>query len=126
MRISIALLSFLLSSMPAWSGSITNAELLTKCKEKSESSLHFCYGFIIGTANGAQFYRNIVDVNDEYIDICFPDNISNKEIVDDYIEWAESHSDLASGPAFIGVSTSFSRKYSCPSNEEAPSRDLFK
>lgn len=73
---------------------------------------------IISTANAAQFYRNIVDVEHEYIDICFPDGISNDEIVKLYIEWAEKNTSLHSVPAFIGVSTSFSKKHSCPPKKE--------
>jgi len=54
-----------------------------------------------------------VDVKDEYIDICFPEGISNKEIVDMYIAWGEKNASLLAGSAFIGVSTSFSKKHSC-------------
>lgn len=98
--------------------SITNLQLLTFCKEKNTSGKSFCYGFVISTANAAQFYRNIVDINDKYVDICFPKNISNKEIVNLYIQWAEANPDLASSPAFIGVSTSFSQKYTCKTKDE--------
>lgn len=96
------------------------------CKESSPSSQSFCYGFIISAANAAQFYRNIVDVEKEYIDICFPDKISNQEITELYIKWAEAHPDLGSGPAFIGVSTSFSTKYSCQNKEKNNTADVYK
>ena len=94
--------------------SITNQQLVTSCKDTAIGPQNFCYGFIIAAANAAQFYRNIVDIQDEYIDICFPTNISNQEIVNDYIAWIEKNPSLIDGPAFIGVSSSFSTKYSCP------------
>ncbi|OJW51537.1 MAG: hypothetical protein BGO67_09965 [Alphaproteobacteria bacterium 41-28] len=98
--------------------SITNQELLSTCKDKSTESQNFCYGFIISAANAAQFYRNIVDVEHEFIKICFPANISNKEIVDIFIAWAEKNLSVLESPAFIGVSTSFSKKYSCSTEKE--------
>lgn len=101
-------------SAPLYGGSVTNQELLVACKDKSTATQNFCYGFIISAANAAQFYRNIVDVEQEFIDICLPENVSNQEVVDLYIAWAEKHLDLAKGPAFLGVTTSFSKKYSCP------------
>lgn len=99
---------------PSLGKSITNQELLNACKDKALAPQNFCYGFIIATSNAAQFYRNIVDIQDEYIDICFPNDISNQEIVTEYIAWIEKNPSLMDGPAFIGVSSSFSTKYSCP------------
>jgi hypothetical protein len=93
--------------------SLTNQELLKACKDKAVGPENFCYGFIIAAANAAQFYRNIVDMKDQYIDICFPKNISNQEIVNEYISWVEKNPSLVDGPAFVGVSSSFSTKYSC-------------
>jgi len=98
--------------------SITNQELLTACKDKSPAPQNFCYGFIIATSNAAQFYRNIADTQGEYIRICFPNGISNQEIVSEYITWIEKNPSLMEGPAFIGVSASFSTTYSCPSKKE--------
>lgn len=104
---------------PLFAESITNKELLEACKDQATDSQNFCYGFIIATANGAQFYRNIVDTQDDYIDICFPKTISNQEIVDLYIAWAEKNPSTADSPAFLGVSSSFSTKYSCPEKKPA-------
>ena len=101
-------------STPLVALSITNQELLKTCKDNSPGPQNFCYGFIVSAANAAQFYRNIVDIEDGYIDICFPKNISNKEIVDLYIAWVEKNPSVLNSPAFIGVSSSFSTKYSCP------------
>jgi len=103
---------------PLFAKSIPNQELLKTCKDPSPASQNFCYGFIISTANAAQLYRNITDMEDQYIDICFPEHISNKEIVDLYIAWAEKNISLAESPAFVGVSSSFSTKYSCPPKED--------
>lgn len=103
---------------PLLAKSITNQELLAACKDKSQKAQNFCFGFIISAANAAQFYRNIVDVRGQYVDICFPENISNKEIVDLYIAWAEKNVAVINTPAFIGVSTSFSTKYSCKPGKE--------
>ncbi len=119
------LLTFLLWT-PLFATSISNKELLEACQDKGKAPQNFCYGFIISAANAAQFYRNIVDVNDEYIDICFPEDISNKEIVDLYISWAQQNLSLATGPAFIGVSTSFSKKYSCSPKKEEKKESLLK
>lgn len=94
--------------------SITNQELLKACKDPALAPQNFCYGFVIATANAAQFYRNIVDIKDEFVDICFPKNISNQELVSDYIAWVEKNPSVLESPAFIGVSSSFSTKYSCP------------
>ncbi|MBY0501307.1 MAG: hypothetical protein K2P93_04830 [Alphaproteobacteria bacterium] len=102
---------------PLLAESLTNQELLKACKDKGIGPQNFCYGFIISAANAAQFYRNITDIEDEYIDICFPTNISNKEIVDLYITWIEKNPSLGKSPAFVGVSSSFSTKYSCPSKK---------
>lgn len=107
-----------LCTTPLLAKSITNQELLKVCKDKAVAPQNFCYGFIIATSNAAQFYRNIVDVQDQYIDICFPNNISNQEIVNDYIEWGTQNPSLIDSPAFMGVSSSFSTKYSCPSKKE--------
>jgi len=107
-------LSFLFLT-PLHAESITNRALLKSCKDKAPGPLNFCFGFIIATSNAAQFYRNIVDVQDEYVDICFPPDISNKEIVELFISWAEKNPAVADKPAFIGVSTSFSTRYSCDS-----------
>ncbi len=104
-------------STPLFASSISNQQLLQACKDKAIGPQNFCYGFIISAANAAQFYRNIVDVENEYIDICFPKNLSNKEIVDLYIAWVEKNPSVVNSPAFIGVSTSFSTKYSCPSTK---------
>lgn len=103
---------------PLYGDSVTNQELLLACKDKSPAKQNFCYGFIISAANAAQFYRNIVDVEHEFIDICLPEEISNQEVVDLYIAWAEKHLELAKSPAFIGVTTSFSKKYSCPPEQK--------
>src|SRR3990167_6225253 len=103
---------------PLYGASITNQELLMACKDKSPAARNFCFGFIISAANAAQFYRNIVDIENQFIDICMPDEISNKEVVDLYIAWAEKHMDLAKSPAFLGVTTSFSKEYSCPPEQK--------
>ncbi|MEB3701740.1 hypothetical protein Bealeia1_00803 [Candidatus Bealeia paramacronuclearis] len=94
--------------------SVTNKDLLAACQNPGVASQNFCYGFIVSASNAAQFYRNIMDVEDSYVDICFPENISNQDIVKLYLEWGKKNPSLAQGPAFIGVSTSFSTKYSCP------------
>lgn len=107
---------------PLTAKSITNQELAKTCKDPSPATQNFCYGFIIATSNAAQFYRNIVDVQRQYLDICFPENLSNQEIVRDYIAWVEKNPSLIQSPAFIGVSSSFSTKYSCPQKtSETPS-----
>jgi hypothetical protein len=102
--------------------SITNQELLKSCKDGSEARQNFCYGFVISAANAAQFYRNIVDTEGQYIDICFPSTVSNKDMVDLYIAWAEKNTEASDDPAFIGVSTSFSTKYSCAEKEASTSK----
>jgi hypothetical protein len=112
------LLILCLVTTPLFGKSITNQELLEACKDKSLELQNFCYGFIISAANAAQFYRNIVDVDHEFIKICFPKNISNKEIVNIFIAWAENNLSVLQSPAFIGVSTSFSKKYSCSGEKE--------
>lgn len=104
---------------PVLGKSITNKELLSACKNTNPAPQNFCYGFIIATSNAAQFYRNIVDVKDEFVDICFPDDISNKDIVNEYVTWAEKNPSFLGTPAFVGVSTSFSIKYSCKEKEKA-------
>jgi len=111
-------LIFCLVAHPLFGKSITNQELLATCKDKSVESQNFCYGFIISAANAAQFYRNIVDVEHEFIKICFPEHVSNKEIVDIFIAWAEKNLSVLQSPAFVGVSTSFSKKYSCSGEKE--------
>jgi len=105
---------------PLLATSVSNQELLKACKDQSSPSQNFCYGFIISAANAAQFYRNIADVDHEFLNICFPDNVSTKDIVNIYIAWAEKNMSVASSPAFIGVSSSFSTKYSCPSEDKEP------
>lgn len=116
MKTFFSLLMTTLFTTPLFASNVTNADLLKMCKDKSETSQNFCFGYIVSTANAAQFYRNIVDIEDEYIDICFPEDISNKEIVDLYMDWVQKNPSVLSSPAFIGVSTSFSKKYSCPAN----------
>ena len=114
----ILLFVTLFLTFPLFAKSVTNQELLKACKDKAVGPQNFCFGFIIASSNAAQFYRNLVDIQDEYIDICFPENISNKEIVNDYIEWIENNPSLINNPAFIGVSSSFSTKYSCPEKKQ--------
>lgn len=92
---------------------VTNKDLVAACSDPKPQGQNFCYGFIISAANAAQFYRNIVDVENTYLDICFPEDVSNEEIVRLYLEWAKKNPSLSEAPAFVGVSTSFSAKYSC-------------
>jgi len=113
-------------SIPLFAEGITNQELLEACKDPSSDSQNFCYGFIISAANAAQFYRNIVDTESKYVDICFPKNITNKEIMELYIGWVEKNPSTATSPAFLGVSSSFSTKYSCPVNREAKKAEIVK
>lgn len=121
MKQFLSLLLVCLFTSPLFAMSITNEELLQACKDTSVGPQNFCYGFIISAANAAQFYRNMTDIQDEYIDICLPENISNKEIVDLYIAWMEKNPSVANSPAFLGVSSSFSTKYSCK-----PEKDMKK
>lgn len=114
----LSFLFFFLMQTPLFGTSITNEELLKACNDTASGPHNFCYGFIISAANAAQFYRNIMDAEEGYLDICFPDTISNKEIVDIYVAWAKKNLALAKNPAFIGVSSSFSTKYSCNPNKE--------
>lgn len=116
-RYILALIMFFIAT-PLFAEGLTNKELLKACKDKAIAPQNFCYGFIIASSNAAQFYRNIVDIEDEYLDICFPKNISNQEIVNGYIAWIEKNPSLIDSPAFIGVSSSFSTKYSCPSKNK--------
>lgn len=104
---------FFFLKTPLLSLSITNEELLKACMDPSATTQNFCYGFVISAANAAQFYRNIVDVENELLDICFPKNVSNKELVDIYIAWAQKNTTLEKSPAFVGTSSSFSTKFSC-------------
>jgi hypothetical protein len=116
---------FFLLKMPLMSASITNEELLKACTDPSPATQNFCYGFVISATNAAQFYRNIVDVEHEFLQICFPKNIANKEIVDIYIAWAEKNMTLAKSPAFVGVSSSFSTKFSCVPNKKPQSPAVY-
>ena len=117
-KLLIFLISYLFVS-PIHAKSITNHELLKTCKDPSLPAQNFCYGFIISAANAAQFYRNIVYIEHEFINICFPEDISNKEIVDIFIAWAEKNPSVANAAAFVGVSSSFSTQYSCPQKKKA-------
>ncbi|MBS0271228.1 MAG: hypothetical protein JSR85_01100 [Proteobacteria bacterium] len=117
-RHTLSFLFLFLMQLPLFGTSITNEELLKTCTDSTPGPHNFCYGFIISAANAAQFYRNIMDAEEGYIDICFPENISNKEIVEIYIAWAKKNLALAKNPAFIGVSSSFSTKYSCKPEKE--------
>ncbi len=119
MKKLIFLLTAIFSTTPLLANSITNQELLKACKDSGPGPQNFCYGFIIATANAAQFYRNIADVQDEYVDICFPENLSNKELVNLYIVWGAKNLALATSPAFLGVSSALSIKYSCPEKKES-------
>ena len=65
-KLLILLISYLFIS-PIHAKSITNHELLKTCKDPSLPAQNFCYGFIISAANAAQFYRNIVDIEHEFI-----------------------------------------------------------
>ncbi len=118
MKIIFVLLISTFFTTPLVAKSVTNQELLKMCKDQSLSSQNFCFGFIISAANAAQFYRNVMDIEYHYIDICFPENVSNKEIVDLYVAWAEKNPANATHSAFMGVSTSFSIKYSCTPKKE--------
>lgn len=106
-------LFLIFSILPVFGKSITNQELVKACKNPAIGPQNFCYGFVISAANASQLYRNIVDSQDEYIDICFPEGITNKELVDLYLSWIEKNPGVLSSPAFIGVSSAFSTKYSC-------------
>lgn len=105
-------------TLPAFGESISNKELVKACKDKKPAAQNFCYGFIISAANGAQFYRNIVDPEDSFLDICFPENISNKEVVAVYLKWIEDNPTVLDTPAFVGVSSALSTKYSCAEAKE--------
>lgn len=104
---------FCLLASPLTAETVTNKDLVSACSDPSPQGQNFCYGFIMSAANAAQFYRNNVDVEDTYLDICFPEDISNEAIVKLYLAWAKNNPSLLEAPAFVGVSTSFSSKYSC-------------
>lgn len=113
-KFSAFIFSLFLSLASLHAEIVTNKDLLAACEDEGAAGQNFCYGFIISAANAAQFYRNMVDTQDTYLDICFSDEISNKQIVDLYKEWVKKNPSLAEAPAFVGVSTSFSSEYSCP------------
>lgn len=114
MKKHLLFIALFLFTMPLWAHSITNQELFKSCKDKAVAPQNFCYGFIIATANASEFYRNVIDAVDEYLDICFPKNISNQELVNDYLEWLNRNPSQLDSPAFLGVSSALSTKYSCP------------
>lgn len=121
-----SILSFALLCLTTnlFANSLTNQSLVKSCKDPAAGPQNYCYGFIIAAANGANFYRNIADVNDEFIDICLPKDLLPKDLVAEYIQWVEQNPSEIETPAFVGVTTSFSRKYSCPPPKKSKKKKL--
>ena len=109
----LSLLSALFFITPSYGDALTVGALLKTCEDPAQEQQSFCYGFIISATNAGQFYRNLVDTQDSFVDICFPSTISNKEVVDLFVVWAKKNKKLHDMAAFIGATTSFSTKYSC-------------
>lgn len=105
---------------------INNADLKEACKAEGDAGPNFCYGFIISAANGAQYYRNLTDVSDAFLDICFPADITNKQLVDTFLAWIDTHTEALSLPAFLGVASALSSKYSCEATGEDSSANAEK
>lgn len=116
-RLSISLLVLLATSV-AHGAAIKNKDLLEACEDKGPAGQNFCYGYIVSATNAAQYYRNLVDIQNAYLDVCFPPNVTNRMIVKTYVEWVKKYPSVLEGAAFIGVSTALSSEYSCP--EEPP------
>lgn len=100
-----------------------NKGLVQACSSSRMEDKNFCYGFMMGVAGGAQYYRNLVDANDAYIDICFPETLTNQEITNLYLAWMKDNPALVNDSAFVGVTTALSIKYSCPASDPKTSED---
>lgn len=107
----------LLSISTAHAASIKNKDLLEACQDDGPAGQNFCYGFIVSAANAAQYYRNLVDIEQKYLNICFPGNITNKDLVSTYTNWVMENPSVFERPAFVGVSTALSIAYSCESEK---------
>lgn len=101
----------------------TNKGLIQACQSNRTEDKNFCYGFMMGVAGGAQYYRNLVDANDTYMDICFPETLTNQQITEVYLAWIKDNPALINDSAFVGVTTALSIKFSCPTTDPKPSED---
>lgn len=123
MILRLLVAAFLLNAFPLMAAPTTNKGLVETCSSPRIEDKNFCFGFMMGVAGGAQYYRNIVDATDTYMDICLPETLTNQEIMNLYLEWAKQNPTLINDSAFIGVTTALSIKYSCPPSDKKPSED---
>ncbi len=124
MFIRLGLTALFLSSAPLMAATeTTNKGLIQACQSSRMEDKNFCFGFVMGVAGGAQYYRNLVDANDTYMDICFPETLTNQQITEVYLAWIKDNPALINDSAFVGVTTALSIKFSCPATDPKPSED---
>lgn len=113
-QLSLAFLLGLMGTSVAHGAAIKNKDLLAACQDKGPAGQNFCYGYIVSATNAAQYYRNLLDTQNVYLNVCFPPNVTNRMIVKTYVDWVKQYPSVLDGAAFVGVSTALSSKYSCP------------
>ena len=118
-QLSLAFLLGLMGTTVAYGAAIKNKDLLAACQDKGPAGQNFCYGYIVSATNAAQYYRNLVDTQNVYLNVCFPPNVTNRMIVKTYVDWVKQYPSVLDGAAFVGVSTALSSKYSCPDEPPA-------
>ncbi|MGL5784524.1 MAG: hypothetical protein ACRCYZ_03540 [Alphaproteobacteria bacterium] len=105
---------------------LSNQDLLKCCESDSIEKKALCAAVLENTAQSIIFYRNLLDRQDVYLDVCFPKDLSTDDLIATYIRWIKGNPSLLSDVAFLGATSALSTTYSCKKNEPSKLKDAFK
>ncbi|MGL4825532.1 MAG: hypothetical protein ACRC4G_04990 [Alphaproteobacteria bacterium] len=106
---------------------LSNQDLLKCCQSHSLDQKALCAAVLENTAQSIIFYRNLLDRQDVYLNVCFPENLSTDDLITTYIGWIKERPGLLSDAAFLGATSALSTAYSCKNKlkdafKQAPSQ----
>ncbi|MGL4427124.1 MAG: hypothetical protein ACRCUQ_05165 [Alphaproteobacteria bacterium] len=105
---------------------LSNQDLLKCCQSPSFEQKALCAAVLENTAQSIIFYRNLLDRQDVYLNVCFPENLSSDDLITTYIGWIKERPGLLSDAAFLGATSALSTAYSCKKNKPSKLKDAFK
>jgi hypothetical protein len=105
---------------------LSNQDLLKCCQSSSLEKKALCAAVLENTAQSIVFYRNLLDREDVYLDVCFPETLTTDDLIATYIAWIKERHELLQDAAFLGATSALSTAYSCKKKEFPKLQDAFK
>lgn len=105
---------------------LSNRDLLKCCQSRAIEQKALCAAVLENTAQSIIFYRNLLDRQDVYLDVCFPEDLSTDDLIATYVAWIKENPGLLSDISFLGATSALSTAYSCKKNEPSKLKDAFK